>query len=130
MDGLSKRVMTPTEMTEHYVDRSDFLYYRQVTYKKQAKIHGPSSSSEDEPRSILKVVDRFHPNPALPANSDVAERSFLLSENRIVVVYQLEEGRNTASSREFVVPPLNPEQAVILTFDPEGISNYQVSMSW
>ena len=28
MDGLAKRVETPTEMTEHFVDRDDFLYYK------------------------------------------------------------------------------------------------------
>lgn len=124
VDGLAKRIMTPTEMIEHYEDRPDCLYYRHVTYEKQPK---KTSISELNPREILKVVDKFHPNPAIPANSDVAERTLLFTENHIKVVYQLEEGRTTASTREFMVPPMNPDQAVLLTFDPDGISSYQVS---
>lgn len=120
--------MTPTEMEEHYMDRADFLYYRQVTYEKLSK---KSATLEDKvvmkSRTVIKVVDKFHPNPAIPPNSDVAEKILLFAENRIIVVYQLEEGRNTASSREFMAPPMNPEQAVILTFDPDGVTTYQVS---
>lgn len=131
VDGLSRRVLTPTEMTEHYVERPDFLYYRHVTYEKQSKKqHGLSDGrGSNSPRQILKVVERFRPNPDVPSNSDVAERTFSLADNRILVVYQLEEGRNTASTREFLVPPMNPDQALIVTFDPDNISSYQVQSS-
>ena len=117
--------MTRTEMVEHYVDRADFLYYRHVTYEKIPKKH-MVLEGQDNSRKIIKVVDKFHPNPALPPNNDVAERTLILSDNQIKITYQLEEGRNTASVTEFVVPPMNPEQAVLLTYDPEGISSYQV----
>ncbi len=121
VDGLAKREFTPSEMVEHFKDRSDFLYYRQVTYDKQTR-----KTEQEKPRDILRVVERFHPNPATSPNRDVAERTFLVSENKIEVVYQFEEGRITASTREFVTPPINPDQAVILTFDPALISMYQV----
>lgn len=125
VDGLAKREMTRTEMVEHYKDRADFLYYRHVTYEKIPKKH-MVLEGKDHSRKIIEVVDKFHPNPALPPNSDVAERTLLLSDNQIKIMYQLEEGRNAASVTEFVVPPMNPEQAVLLTYDPDGIFSYQV----
>ena len=75
--------------------------------------------------NFQKIVERFHRNPAVPPNSDVAERFFLLSESpsRIRVVYHLEKNRVTRSSREFVVPPSSRE----LTFNPGMSSAYQVS---
>ena len=37
IDGLVKREESPEEMTESYVDRDDFMYYRQVTFGKRVK---------------------------------------------------------------------------------------------
>lgn len=71
-------------------------------------------------------MEKFHHNPALPPNSDVAQRIFLLSESRVRVVYHLEPNRITSSSREFVTPPRGGEQAYNLTFDPEATMSYQV----
>ena len=62
----------------------------------------------------------------MPANSDVAERSFIISENRIKIVYHLEKDRITSSTREFVTPPSNSEQAYTLAFDSDMTSGYQV----
>lgn len=71
-------------------------------------------------------MERFHPNPTVPPNDDVAERTFLLSENRIKVVYHLEENRITPSTREFITPPLTGEQATTLTYNPDMATVYQV----
>lgn len=126
VDGLVKRVLTPSEMEEHYVDRPDFMYYRHVTYEKLSKKQ-LQQEGKGKLRQIVTVVDRFRPNPAIPPNNDMAQRTLLFAENQIKVVYQLEEGRNTASSREFVVPPMNPDQAVLLTFEPDATTSYQVT---
>ena len=75
---------------------------------------------------LQKIVEKFHHNPAVPPNSDIAERTFLLQENRIQLVYHLEKGRITPSTREFTTPPLRGEQAQALTFHPEMMSAYQV----
>ena len=113
-------------MEEHYKDRSDFMYYRHVIYEKLTKKQ-LAEQGKDKPRQILTVVDKFHPNPAIPPNNDMAERTLLFTENQVRVVHQLEEGKTTASFREFVVPPMNPDQAVLLTFDPDGTTSYQVN---
>ena len=120
-----KRQLTPTEMVEHFVDRPDFLCYRQVIYEKIPKKYEPSGGST-KPKNIVKVVEKFLPNPAIPPNQDIAERTFLLPENLIKVAYQLEEGRITASHRDLITPPMNPEQAVLLTLNPDDITTYQV----
>ena len=73
-----------------------------------------------------KIVEKFHHNPAVPPNSDVAEQTFLLQDNHIRLVYHLENGRITPSTREFATPPLLGEQAHPLTFHPEMTSAYQV----
>ena len=75
---------------------------------------------------MQKIVEKFHHDPAVPANSDIAEQTFLLQENRIQLVYHLEKGRITPSTREFTTPPLRGEQAQALVFNPEMTSAYQV----
>ncbi len=57
VDGLQKRIETPTEMTEHFVNREDFLYYRRVEFKKREKIFGPAKS--DNPRPIVVCDNLF-----------------------------------------------------------------------
>ena len=71
-------------------------------------------------------MEKFHHNPAVPPNSDIAERTFVLSENRIRIVYHLEKDRITPSTREFVTPPLSGDQAYALHFNPEMTTAYQV----
>ena len=113
-------------MTEHFEGRSDFLYYRQVTYETESYKLNTSGGKAAPNRVVVKIVDKFHPNSALPANSAVAERYFILADNRIKVVYQLEEGRITASMIEFKTPPIVADQTMILTYKPDEIYTYQV----
>lgn len=126
MDGLAKRELTATEMVEMFEDRPDYLCYRHVTYEKPVKKFEPSSD-KGQPYQIFKIVERFHHNPLVPPNSDIAERTFLVRENRIRVVYHLEENRITPSTREFVIPQTSGDQIYTLTFDHVDIpSPFQV----
>ena len=103
-------------MLEEFKERSDYLYYRHVTYEKPVKKFEPSTE-KGQPYQIVKIVEKFHHNPLVPPNSDVAERTFLLRENRIKVVYHLEENRITPSTREFVIPQTSGDQIYTLSFD-------------
>ena len=116
VDGLARRDLTATEMVEEFKDRSDYLYYRHVTYEKPVKKFEPSSE-KGQPYQIVKVVERFHHNPSIPPNSDIAERTFIVRENHIKVVYHLEENRITPSTREFVILHTSGDQMYTLTFD-------------
>lgn len=45
IDGLVKREESPEEMTESYVDRDDFMYYRYETFGKRVKKFGPQEAN-------------------------------------------------------------------------------------
>lgn len=49
VDGLAKRELTATEMTEHFENRPDFLYLRHVTYEKPTKRFEPAERSKEKP---------------------------------------------------------------------------------
>lgn len=49
-----------------------------------------------------KITERFSRNPAKPADEDVAERVFLLLDERIQLRYHCREDHLTASKREFL----------------------------
>ena len=54
VDGLAKRELTATEMTEHFENRPDFLYLRHVTYEKPTKRFEPAERSKQ--KSILVSI--------------------------------------------------------------------------
>ena len=73
------------------------------------------------------VVEKFHRDPSIAPNSDMAERVFTLKQPTCIkVTYHLEPNRITASHRLFLTPPHSQEQGYNLTFDPEAVSGYQV----
>lgn len=49
-----------------------------------------------------KITERFARNPEQPADEDVAERVFLISEERIQLRYHCRDDHITASKREFL----------------------------
>ena len=133
VDCLTKRELTANEMTEHFKDRPDYLYYRHTTYGKvlkQRTLEATLVNKDSNLKPIIKIVERFHHNPSIPANSDVAERVFLLDENRIQVAYHLEKDRITPSTREFVTPTVSGDQGYTLHFDPEMTTAFQVNESY
>jgi len=52
VDGLEKRVETPTQMTEYFVNRDDFLVYRLVEFTGREKKFGPSEGSSERPIQV------------------------------------------------------------------------------
>lgn len=60
VDGLMKRIETPTEMTEHYKHRDDFLFYKHVDFGKKPKKFGPQDGSSSQTlRPILVSCIHF-----------------------------------------------------------------------
>ena len=49
-----------------------------------------------------KITERFFRNPAKPADEDVAERVFLIAEERIQLRYHCRSDHITANKREFL----------------------------
>lgn len=76
--------------------------------------------------TFQKIVERFHRNIAVPADEDVAERIFLISEDKIQLTFHHQDGKITASFREFIKPPNANDKGAILTYTPEMTSTFQV----
>lgn len=67
----------------------------------------------------------FHRNLEKPADEDVAERVFLITEEMIQLTYHLKDKYITASKKEFFKPTENyRKQSEIMT--PEMCITYQV----
>ncbi|XP_011827209.1 PREDICTED: coiled-coil domain-containing protein lobo homolog isoform X2 [Mandrillus leucophaeus] len=101
VDGLIKREETASTMTEYYQGRPDFLSYRHANFRPRVKKLA-LSSAESNPRPIVKITEQFFRNPEKPAEEDVAERVFLLAEERIQLRYHCRDDHITASKREFL----------------------------
>ncbi|KAG5848751.1 hypothetical protein ANANG_G00102750 [Anguilla anguilla] len=125
-DGLAERQELPSEMTESFQERSDFLYYRHVIFHERLEKAVAKELQDQEHRHVKKIVERFHRDRSKPANEDVAERVFLVSENRIELTYHREDDRITAAWRSFVKPSNLGDTKNQQPFTPEMVSIYQV----
>lgn len=67
-----------------------------------AQISFPTYAHPMHVLASQKITERFFRNPAKPADEDVAERAFLILEERIQLRYHCREDYITASKREFL----------------------------
>ncbi|XP_034644562.1 dynein regulatory complex subunit 7 isoform X2 [Trachemys scripta elegans] len=103
VDGLQKRVENAKEMTEYFEGRSDFLHYRHTMFGKRTKrAQKLLVNTESNARPILQIKEQFHRNPEKPADEDVAERIFMILEERIMLTYHCKDDYITASKKEFI----------------------------
>ena len=72
------------------------------------------------------MIERYHRNPAKPANEDVAELVFLVSEERVQITYHTEEDKISASTREFIKPSNADEKGASIQCHPDNHSTFQV----
>ena len=70
VDGLVRRVETPTAMTEHFVERADFLFYKYILYGKTQKTFGPADGPVSRP---VLVGPRVSPNSTRALHSDLEQ---------------------------------------------------------
>ncbi|XP_045186908.2 dynein regulatory complex subunit 7-like isoform X2 [Mercenaria mercenaria] len=130
VDGLVKRIETPAEMTEHFHNRDDFLYYKHIDFGKKPKKFGPQDGSSSQThRPILKMILKFHRNKNKLANEDILECVFLCSEDKIQITYHTEDKRIASSTREFLKPHNWDEKGATLTFSPDMHQTFQVGSS-
>jgi len=124
VDGLVKREETALSMTEYFENRDDFLSYRHAIFGKRVKKFGPQAVNH---RPIIKMVERFKRDYSIPANENVRERVFSISEDKILLKYHLEDQRVTSSTREFIKPPnYSPEKGTPLQLTPDATIAFQV----
>ncbi|NXU54706.1 DRC7 protein, partial [Turnix velox] len=100
VDELQKRVGSANEMTEYFGDRDDFLHIRYIKFGRRGKkVHMAGTRTDSRP--ILQIKESFHRNPAKPAEEDVAERIFLITEEKIQLTHHHDDKCVTVSSEDF-----------------------------
>ncbi|GFR82652.1 dynein regulatory complex subunit 7-like [Elysia marginata] len=127
VDGLLKRIETPLSMTEHYKHRDDFLFYKHVDFGKRTKKFGPQDEQvTNNPRPIVKMVQKFERNPKKPANSDISELIFLMNEDKIQLTYHTVDAHIASSTREFIKPQNWDEKGAMLAWSQDMHATFQV----
>ncbi|NXI37390.1 DRC7 protein, partial [Galbula dea] len=126
VDGLQKRVATAQEMAEYFVGRDDFLHSRHIEFGRRG-MAGTTADINSPP--IVQIKECFHRNPEKPADEDVAERIFLIPEERIHLTYHLKDKYITASKKDLfkAADRARRRNAVIMT--PEMCITYQAGSS-
>lgn len=74
-----------------------------------------------------KITEKFHRNEAKPATKDVAVREFAIIDREIHLKYHYEKGKVTASTRDFIKPPV-AEMGQSMQFHPELTFGYESEM--
>ncbi|KOC64733.1 Coiled-coil domain-containing protein lobo like protein [Habropoda laboriosa] len=119
-DGLSNIEMHPTYMTQHFVDRDDFLYYRHVQFTREKNV---TVQQDIHYRHIGKIVEKFNRDERIIANKNIAIREFAIGENKIHITYHYKPGRFTRATRMYVKPPL-AERGDRLVLNPSMTHGY------
>ncbi|XP_073515968.1 dynein regulatory complex subunit 7 [Phyllobates terribilis] len=127
LDGLQRREERPKEMLEIFQSREDLLYYRHTTYgKRPKKVSIAGGPIEVNPRPILKILECFRRNSNKTANEDVAERIFLIAEDRVHVRCHRQDDHITTSTWDFLKPANLGQKGAPVVLSPETCVSYQV----
>ncbi|NXJ32559.1 DRC7 protein, partial [Ciconia maguari] len=130
VDGLQKRVENANEMTEYFVGRDDFLHVRHMEFGKRGKkIQLAGSRTDLNSRPIVQIKECFHRNLEKPADEDVAERIFLITEETIHLTYHLKDKYITASRKDFFKAAERDRKGNEIIVTPEMCITYQAGSS-
>ncbi|NXL38037.1 DRC7 protein, partial [Glaucidium brasilianum] len=130
VDGLQKRVKNAKEMTEYFMGRDDFLHVRHTEFcKRGKKIHLAGTRTEINSQPIAQIKECFHRNLEKPADEDVAERIFLITENRIHLTYHLKDKYITASKKNFYKEAESDRKGNGIFMTPGKCITYQAGSS-
>ncbi|KFP02689.1 Coiled-coil domain-containing protein lobo, partial [Calypte anna] len=129
VDGLQKRVENATEMIEYFVGREDFLHVRHTEFGKKQKKIQLAGTTTDNFRPIVQIKEYFHRNLEKPADEDVAERTFLITEDVISLTYHLKDKYITASKKDFFKVAEDDRRGDEAIMTPEMCITYQAGSS-
>lgn len=76
-----------------------------------------------------KIVEKFHRNRKIPANDNIAEQIFVLSEDKIQITFHRDDPNITASTRDFFKPPNAEEKGGNLQWSADMTGTFQV-LKW
>ncbi|NXX98916.1 DRC7 protein, partial [Centropus bengalensis] len=127
VDDLQKRVENTTEMTEYFVGRNDFLHMRQAKFGKRGEeVAGIIIDTKFRP--IVEIKECFCRNLEKPADEDVAERIFLITEEKIHLTYHLKHKYFTASTKD-LFRAVRDRKGRVMGTTPKICASYQAGSS-
>ncbi|XP_026712561.1 dynein regulatory complex subunit 7 isoform X2 [Athene cunicularia] len=130
VDGLQKRVKNAKEMTEYFVGRDDFLHVRHTEFHKGGKkIHLAGTRTEINSQPIVQIKECFYRNLEKPADEDIAECIFLITENTIHLTYHLKDKYITASKKSFYKEAESDRKGKEIFMIPGRCITYQAGSS-
>ncbi|KYN17744.1 hypothetical protein ALC57_09957, partial [Trachymyrmex cornetzi] len=118
-DGLSRIEMGPLYLTQHYVDREDFVYYRHAEFL----VEDHTTVDDIHSRHISKIIEKYHRNEDIPASKDMAEREFAVIGKEICIKFHYEQNRITQATRTFIKPSIGDREDR-LVFNPMMTHGY------
>ena len=74
------------------------------------------------------MVEKYHRNPDVPANEDIAELVFNMAEERIQVTYHTENDKVSASTREYIKPANAEEKGATIQWHGDIHTTFQVTL--
>ncbi|XP_076164914.1 dynein regulatory complex subunit 7 [Ptiloglossa arizonensis] len=123
IDDLSRVEMHPFSLTQHFINRDDFLYYRHVQFSQERSI---SMQNNIHYRYIWKITEKFNRNEKLKASKNIAIREFAIGENEIRLTYHYHPGQYSRATRMYVKPTL-AERGDRLVLNPALTQGYNPS---
>ncbi|KAH1000811.1 hypothetical protein HUJ04_013096 [Dendroctonus ponderosae] len=116
---------------EHYIDRDDKLFYRQVCYDSKRLSSEGSEDAATNRRpiyvSVCKIIQKFLRDERKSPYEDISIREFNIRERAIHLKFQYGKDNVTASTRTFIKPPIS-EMGDSMTFKPELTYGYQAEI--
>ncbi|KNC28259.1 Coiled-coil domain-containing protein lobo [Lucilia cuprina] len=114
-DSLKYLKLESDRIMLHYRKRTDFCFYQEFEFKAADQV-------------LKKIVEKFNRNLFIPADKDIAVRTFNLNERKISLKYHYAKGALTASTREFIKPQ-KPDYGQQIMFDSSLIKSYKPRVS-
>ncbi|KPJ13936.1 Coiled-coil domain-containing protein 135 [Papilio machaon] len=115
LDHLERIECTPLTFDEYYINRSDRLESRFISYTEGTKA--------EPKRSLKDVIETYSRNPDVPAKDDVWKRIFHIQENAIELLYHYDYNFVTNDTRSYIKPNLAETGGKIL-FYPDKTTGY------
>lgn len=131
LDTLETIDLTPGLIILNYTGQGDRCCYREYLYKPNGVVLKVSNVRQTKfclplPLPFQKVVEKFHraEKDDIVAN-DIASRTFLFQQNKIIIKFHYTFGALTATTVEFTKPP-KPDYGTELVYDEKLTKIYRV----
>ncbi|CAG5120928.1 unnamed protein product, partial [Candidula unifasciata] len=119
VDGQIKREEDCNSIKRHYQGREDRKYYTEIQFGQRGKVLENPQLVTPSSRPIETIIECFHRNRQVPANSDIAKITYTVWLDEIDIEYHVEDHRIVCSTRHFTKPALWWDETQILTWSPE-----------